>query len=62
LALDVAKEENEVVFEHGVRAYGHAQVKGYAMNILWNIAQIKLISLLMMFDLPCFLSDIGMIS
>jgi len=37
------------------------KVKGYATNILWNIAQIKLISFLMMFDLPCYLSDIGMI-
>jgi hypothetical protein len=59
--LDIAEKEDEVVLEHGVRAYGAAKVKGYAMNILWNIAQIKLISLLMMFGLCCGMSDIGMI-
>jgi len=38
----------------------YGKVKGYATNNLWNIAQIKLISLFMMFDLPCQLSGIGM--
>ena len=61
LSLDITEEENEVVLEHGVRAYGRGKVKGYAMNIIWNIAQIKLISLLAMFDLNSRMSDIGMI-